>query len=404
MEVVTGFSFKRILKDNKNWNRFVNRVSNLRDAIFENIVKVLVCRTPILGGHTLVCEHCGIEKIIPHSCKSRACSSCGKKLTDQWIQKSQDILPKTKWQHITFTMPDKLWEFFWYNRELFNLIAPMPAEILTKMAKKKGIIPGIFMAIHTFGRDLKRNVHFHVSITLGGLSLSKDRWIGTLYIHHAPLKTQWRYHVVNAFRNAYKEGNLVLPKSLTHIKTYTEFNAWLDKLYQKNWVVHLGPPQNDHQRNIEYLGRYLKRPPLSETNIKNYDGETVTFAYHDHHQGTTNHMKLPVLDFIGRVVQHIPDKYFRMVRYYNWLSNRTRGQLLPLVNSLLEKLGRFYDEAIEPTLPVKVTWQSLMIKTFGVDPMECSICHQTMVIMNMINPAPIEFIMFLYRKNPNDFC
>jgi len=33
------------------------------------------------------------------------------------------------------------------------------------------IFPGIFIAINTFGRDLKRNGHIHLSTTMGGLML-----------------------------------------------------------------------------------------------------------------------------------------------------------------------------------------------------------------------------------------
>jgi hypothetical protein len=38
-----------------------------------------------------------------------------------------------------------------------GIIPSIAAGIIKDQAK--GIIPGIFLAIHTFGRDLKRNVH-----------------------------------------------------------------------------------------------------------------------------------------------------------------------------------------------------------------------------------------------------
>ncbi|XOW78905.1 transposase [Piscirickettsia salmonis] len=50
------------------------------------------------------------------------------------------------------------------------------AETLLKTAKDKGITIGIFAAIHTFGRDLKWNVHVHISVTRGGLSKDGKNW------------------------------------------------------------------------------------------------------------------------------------------------------------------------------------------------------------------------------------
>jgi hypothetical protein len=107
-------------------------------------------------------------KRVPHTCKCKACSSCGKKATELWVAKQNQLLPQTPWQHITFTMPAVLWDFFWFNRELLNEIGKIAALCIQSIAKKKNIIPGIFIAIHTFGRDLKRNVHVHLSTTTGG--------------------------------------------------------------------------------------------------------------------------------------------------------------------------------------------------------------------------------------------
>ena len=48
------------------------------------------------------------------------CSSCGKKATEQWIENNLSMLPNVPWQHITFTLPQELRDFFWMNRDLVN--------------------------------------------------------------------------------------------------------------------------------------------------------------------------------------------------------------------------------------------------------------------------------------------
>ncbi len=87
----------------------------------------------------------------------------------------------------------------WTNRELLNLLPPLAAKVLLKLAKNKRVKPGVFIALHTFGRDLKRNVHLHASITLGGINKELTQW-KSLYFHQPTLMSMWRYEVINLFR------------------------------------------------------------------------------------------------------------------------------------------------------------------------------------------------------------
>lgn len=377
MEFISGRKIKNIFLDKCNWlTIYCTFLPLIRFSIIYNVTKLLACGTDLLGFHTWGCLGCGTLRKVPHTCKSRFCSSCGKKASDQWIQTNLIELPTTTWQHITFTLPQEFREFFWCNRHLFNLLFPIPAQIITEYAAAKGVVPGIFAALHTFGRDLKKNVHFHVSTTLGGLSLCKTKWMSPIYIDHRPMKARWKARVIAVFRDQFKAGTLKLPPQYRHMTTYRSFNSWLDMLYQKNWVVHLSKPSSNHKTNIEYLGRYIKRPPLGETRINKYDGEFVTFEYFEHHVKQYQQTTIPALEFIKRLIAHIPDYYFRVIRYYNWLSNRTRGKLLPLVRKLLEI-------EYSKNMIVQITWRQMILKIFDCDPLICNSCQNEMVLMNV---------------------
>ena len=126
--------------------------------------------------------------------------------------------------------------------------------------------------------------------------------------------------------------------------------------------------------NVEYLGKYIKRPPIGETRIKLYDGKTVTFEYLDHYTNIKETMALPVLDFIERLLCHIPDKHFRNIRYYGFLSNRLKGKLLPSVYKLLHvKNGITTKVYLSPRkvrlLETKNTGDLVPVKE------ECDMCH-----------------------------
>ena len=147
---------KLFTKDNAWLTYLSQNIGNVRDAVIENVSKMLACGTTALGSRKYTCsnENCSHTKFIHQTCKSRACNSCGTKATEHWVQTQQHVLPDCEWQHITFTMPDTLWEVFRYNRSLLGKLFKCAAKILIKWAKKKGVEIGIFCALHTYGRQL----------------------------------------------------------------------------------------------------------------------------------------------------------------------------------------------------------------------------------------------------------
>ena len=101
METVRGIKIRTILLDNNNWLNFYNKFKHLiRLSIVINVCKLLACGTAFLGFHHYTCQTCGNSKKVFHTCKSRFCSSCGKKSTEEWIAKNLALLPQTPWQHI----------------------------------------------------------------------------------------------------------------------------------------------------------------------------------------------------------------------------------------------------------------------------------------------------------------
>jgi hypothetical protein len=96
-------------------------------------------------------------------------------------------------------------------------------------------------------------------------------------------------------------------------------------------------------------------------------------------------MTLPVLDFLARLICHIPDKNFRNIRYYGFLANRVRGKLLPLVHKLLNN-KRFLNTK------VYITWQTMIQRSFHYDPLKCPFCNSTMKLQRIALPSPFSLI------------
>jgi predicted RNA-binding Zn-ribbon protein involved in translation (DUF1610 family) len=382
MEIITerNSKLKEIFKD--HWDAFKDKYAykGIRESINKNVEKMLKCGTKEMGYHQFVCDKCGTKLRVYHSCKSHFCPSCGKKLTEQWIKNIYKTLPKTKYQHITFTMPNDIWELCWMNRHLMNTFPKIAAHIIIDLANKKGFLPGIFVAIHTFGRALGKNYHIHLSTTVGGISIDNKKYINYAFYKSINIMKMWRYRVIRMLRKEYHKGNIKTPKNWK-INTKKDFHILTQKWYDKHWVIFLAAKTDSMKRNVEYLGRYIKRPPIGETRIIDYNGNTVTFKYLDHNDTQTKELSLPVMDFIKRVIIHIMDDNFKRIRYYGFLANRVKGKYLQLVFKLL-------NIAFEETKMILIHWRTMYYKTFHYDPLICTVCNLEMRIELIALPPP----------------
>jgi hypothetical protein len=345
------------------WAFFCTFFGYIRVAVIKNIIKLLSCGRMIRGYKKYCCSNtkCDHIQYVTFSCNSRFCSTCGKKATDIWIQKQKAILPDCEWQHITFTIPSEYWGFFESHRDLLKEYASAAADVIQKLAKKRGITVGIFTAIHTFGHDLKWNPHVHLSVTMGGLSKSREEWKAIRFSKKAAMP-MWKSRINKILRKAQREGHISPEKGL------------LDKQYNRYWHIHFCKPTSSPTHTIQYLGQYLKRPPVSMSKLTHYDGQSVTFDYMDRRTGRHKETTHTASDFIGRFTKHIPEENFRMIRYYGFLANRVRGELLPIVYNLLD----------QEVKPIKhLTWRGLMIGNFKRDPLKCILCGSTMSLVKV---------------------
>ncbi len=130
-------------------------------------------------------------------------------------------------------------------------------------------------------------------------------------------------------------------------------------------------PQNERQ-NVNYIGRYLKRPPMVASALRHYTGGGVVHHDYDHCTQQYRRQVLSQEEMLLRYISHIPSRHFKMVRYYGFLSNRKRGELLPKV---------YTAQGIEINKkPQKLGFASLMKNFTHVDPYECVLCGSRMVL------------------------
>lgn len=96
---------------------------------------------------------------------------------------------------------------------------------------------------------------------------------------------------------------------------------------------------------------------------------------------------MPVSEFIARFISHIPDRYFKGIRYYGWLTNRVRCKKLPLVYAALQNAV-----SLNKSYNTNISWCALLTKEFSYNPLKC-FCGDYFVVIGAVFSSRLkEFI------------
>jgi hypothetical protein len=378
MERFTGnITIRDVLLGHDNWLRFLDaHDGRVRPVACENVRRMLNCRTPALGFHLYECPGCGNQRVIPHSCKSRLCSSCGKVATDRWADQVLNDTLDVPYHHLVFTIP---WQFrvlaLRNRKKMLNILFRSAADAVLEWCRTyEQFTPGLIAVLHTFGGDLKFHPHVHVLVTAGGLHLDKQRWVrrsGDYLMPEAGLKKRWRYQVTTRINAAYRAGELEMPMLSTGPMVLARV---IHQVLDLIWYVMIGTSLRDLGFTVRYIGRYTRRPVIAESRLIRFDDKWVVFRYKDYaNDGQQCVKKLPVFQFIERLLRHVPDKHFRMTRHYGLFATRVRSTTLPLARRLLSQP--------EPAPQPAPTWRERRQASTGVDPLQCERCGREMELV-----------------------
>jgi hypothetical protein len=363
---------KKIFQD--HWEKFLRQhkdkiPADMQPSVIEAVSKMLRCGTKEMGYAIYMCTNCRQhpEKIVFFTCKSRFCTSCGKAYVDNWVEKMSTQILDVSHRHLVFTIPEQLRAKIYWNRELLKVLSDTAARVV--MENIQDATAGIITVVHTFGRDLGFNPHVHVLMTEGGLD-EDAHWVDVSFLPYSKLRKQWQYYLLTELRKRLPETNSV--------------SGLIDRLFVKypnGFYVNAENKMDDSRKAARYVGRYIARPAIAESRIQGYDGETVTFSYEDHETGETKSEILPVLQFIGRLVMHIPMKGYQMVKRYGLYARHIRPafrKALELLRRAKQLLFRFFSK--------RFTWRQRIINSFRKDPLLCPICGVEMELWFLWHP------------------
>lgn len=345
--------------------------------VMDNIDRMIHCHDPSFGGAFFGCPHCGNLKFVPFSCKSRFCPSCGNMYNQKRAFRMSSKLVSCNHRHCVFTIPQELRIFFLNDRSLLNCLFHSVRDVILRMFfklnKSEHFTPGFICVLHTFGRDLKWNPHIHALISEGG----------------AGNFTPWRPNThfdYNFLRRAFRK---VLLEQLS-FKLGSSFKKLKNQIYKdhpEGFYVRAKPNLCSPDITIKYISRYLGRPVIATSRIDAYDGDSVTFHYQRHEDHKTITECIPAIDFIKRLIVHIPDRHFKMVRYYGIYAKHHKQE---------KNLRKCLSPQKRQYLSRLLDWRNSILLTFGYDPLRCSECGTSMLVLEVYHKKTALFER--YRK------
>jgi len=325
-------------------NKFIERYcDSLTWAQLKVLRAIERCRTAALGGHRDQCVRCGHQAISYNSCRNRHCPKCQTNAREKWLcARRRELLPVCYF-HLVFSVPHALVPLIWQNKKiLFGLLFEASAATLSEVAAnpaRLGAEVGFLSILHTWGQTLQRHPHIHCVVPGGGLSPDHARWIASpsqFFLPVRVLSRVFRGKFVAGLRQAFHQNQLVFHGACGPLANEKAFAAFLRTLFRQDWVVYAKAPFGGPEHVLQYLARYTHRVAISNHRLLAVDDTHVTFRWKDYaHRSKRRAMTLTLEEFLRRFLQHVLPKGLPRIRYFGWLANRRRQELLPLCRTLL---------------------------------------------------------------------
>jgi len=324
------------------------------------------CRTAALGAHRLRCDDCDHSPpLVYNSCLDRHCPKCQAPARKRWLQARRKELLPVRYLHVVFTLPRVLSQLALQNKQLlYSLLLKASAETLLTVARDPrwlGAQLGFLSILHTWSQRLQPHAHTHCVVPAGGLSLDHRRWIDApsknFFLPKRVLAEVFRGKFIDGLRKAFAQGELRFHGRFTALHDERDFQAFVRTLYRTKWVVEVRPPFGGPGKALEYLSRYTHRVAISNQRLVSFEQGRVTFRWRDSAHGNQQRLLTLALDeFLRRFLLHVLPSGFHRIRYWGFLTNSKRAELVPLCRRLIARVHPSRRITLTDEDPVRSGW------------------------------------------------
>lgn len=381
------------------WDRLYQpKYGYWRPYVMDVIYKFLDCGDPHLGFVRVRCADCRHEYILPFSCKCRSfCPSCHqRRVVEFGEQLNTEVLETVPHRQWVFSIPKRLRPYFMYDRKLLAKLSLCAWKVLSEYLKA-GVtvdnpVPGCIIAVQTFGELLNFNPHLHILAT-DGCFYDDGRFMSGITPNPDDLNAAFAAEVLDMLKKNNKINGAVINNMLSW--EHSGFSV-----YCGNRV------DSQDAESAERLSRYIVRAPVSQERMTYISEEDSSDnAAKVIYEGKTSRIAetFSALDFLARLVTHIPAKGEQTVRYYGYYSNKSRGirakahcpdKDIEATESSAEKTVLDVSESDLARKRFKKNWARLIQKIYNLDPLECPKCKGKMRVISFIeDEATIKKIL-----------
>ena len=105
---------------------------------------------------------------------------------------------------------------------------------------------------------------------------------------------------------------------------------------------------------------------------------------------------IPALEFIERLIRHIPEKHFKMIRYYGIYARHRDSD---------KRIRRAISKEKHHILLSFNKWRPSILSSFGYDPLKCSHCGNIMSVLEIYyNHKPVSLQEMYERVMAKHAC
>ena len=322
---------------------------------------IALCRTAALGGHITQCDHCEHEVQAYNSCRNRSCPTCHGAAQATWLAAREGEVLNTPYVHGIFTLPHDLGPLALQNpRLLYGLLFRTVAQTLQDIAgdpKHLGAEIGGFAVLHTWGQQLHHHPHLHCVLPAGGLAPDGTQWMPCrphFFLPVRVLSRRFRRLYLAGLAHLYGQGHLTFAGRCRDLAEPTPWQRLLADVRDQEWVVYAKEPIQDPRHVLTSLARYTHRVAISNHRLVALEDGRVTFRSKDYQRGhRLRTLTLDAVEFLRRLMLHVPPRGFHRMRHFGFLANRVRQAKLAQCRTLLGHTTRppARDEATDLKTP-----------------------------------------------------
>jgi hypothetical protein len=309
---------------------------------------IAVCRTAALGGHITQCDHCGHEIQAYNSCRHRCCPKCHGTAQAAWLAAREREVLETPYVHVIFTLPHALGPLaLQHPRHLYGLLFRTVAQTLQDIAgapKHLGADIGGFAVLHTWGQHLHHHPHLHGVLPAGGLAPDGTQWLPCrphFFLPVRVLSRRFRRLYLAGLAQLHGQGQLALTGRCQALTAPPSWQRLLAALRDTEWVVYAKKPRQDPRHVLQSLARSTPRVAIANHRLVALEHGQVTFRSKDYQRGhRLRTLTLDAVEFLRRLLLHVPPHGFHRLRHFGFLANRVRQAKLAQCRALLGQAPR----------------------------------------------------------------